>query len=103
MEPFWNASLGHFQNSIKYYDEVQWTWLTALVWVVLGYTCSMLGDPETGRKHAEKGIEIQRESGVEMHLAFANYYVGLIHLELHDLKNARRLYAGGVEVIRNKQ
>jgi len=85
----WEASLGHFQNSIKYFDETQWTWVAAIARIFLGYACSMLGDPETGRKHAGKGIEIQRNSGVEIHLAVANYLAGLIHMELQDLKNAR--------------
>lgn len=85
----WEASLGHFQNSIKYLDEAQWTWVSALARAFLGYACSMLGDPETGRRHAEKGIEAQRNSGVEMHLAASLYFSGMIHIELHDLKNAR--------------
>ena len=58
-------------------------------WSGLGYVCAMLGDPETGKRHAEKGLKIYRDSGVESFLSMAYDRLGLIHLELGDLENAR--------------
>ncbi len=64
---------------------------SALSWSGLGYACAMLGDRETGKRHAEKGLEIHRDSGAEMFLSMAHYLLGWIHLDLGDLKNARSL------------
>ena len=61
----WEASLGHFQNSIKYFDEAQWTWLAALGRVLLGYTCSMLGDLETGRSHVKRALKSNVTAGLK--------------------------------------
>jgi len=60
-------------------------------WSGLGYACSMLGDPETGKRHAEKGLEIHRDSGVEMSLSLIHFQLGSIHLNLGDLENAQSL------------
>jgi len=51
----------------------------------------MLGDPETGKRHAEKGLKIHRESGVERFFSLAHHFLSSIHLDLGDLKNARSL------------
>jgi tetratricopeptide (TPR) repeat protein len=51
----------------------------------------MLGDHETGRRHGEKGLEMVRETGVELWLSPNHLYLGLIHLELGDLNKARSL------------
>ena len=45
----------------------------------------------TGKRHAEKGLKIHRENGVEMFLSLAHSQLGWIHLELGDLKNVRSL------------
>jgi tetratricopeptide (TPR) repeat protein len=51
----------------------------------------MLGDPETGKRHAEKSLKIPRESGVEMFLSLVHSHLGEIYWHLGDLKNARSL------------
>ena len=45
----------------------------------------------TGKKYAENGLKIHRDSGVEMLLSLAYFLLGWIHLELGDLKKARSL------------
>jgi tetratricopeptide (TPR) repeat protein len=49
----------------------------------------MLGDCATGKRHVEKGLEVQYEIGVKAFLSMAHSYLGWIHLDLGDLKNAR--------------
>ena len=38
----------------------------------------MLGDAETGKRYAQKGLEIHRDSGVEMFLSLVHFYLGPI-------------------------
>jgi len=51
----------------------------------------MLGDPVTGKRHAENGLKIHRDSGVERLLSLAYLQLGWIHLDLSDLENALSL------------
>ena len=60
-------------------------------WSGLGLACAMLGDLETGKRHAEKGLEIHRESEAEMLLPLAQYNLSYINFYLGDLRNARNL------------
>jgi tetratricopeptide (TPR) repeat protein len=85
----WKAAIEHFQNSNKYSEEVKYLLLLAGSWAYLGDAYSYLGDPETGRRYAEKGLKIQREGGFEWYLSFHHLILGSIHLHLGDLKNAR--------------
>jgi len=48
-----------------------------------------IGDMETGRRYAEKGLKIQRDGGVEGNLSLHHFILGDIHLQLGELKNAR--------------
>ena len=65
--------------------------VSALCWSALGHVCAMLGDSENGRRHAEKGLKIHRETGIEMYLSMAHSQLGRIYLEPGDLKNALSL------------
>ena len=55
----------------------------------MGNAYSYLGDPETGRRYVEKGLEIQRDGRFEWYLSFHHLSLGGIHLQLGDLTNAQ--------------
>ena len=61
----WEPSKEHFEKGIKHSEEAKYALGSAMSWSGLGYACAMLGDRETGKRHAEKGLEIHRDSGVE--------------------------------------
>ena len=63
--------------------------MSGLSWSYLGYVCSMLGESEVGRRHAEKGLEIFRDSGMESILSYLYYNLGWICHDLGDIKNAK--------------
>jgi tetratricopeptide (TPR) repeat protein len=48
-----------------------------------------LGNRETGREKAEKGLQVFTEIGVDAHLSFAHYIMGDIALDLGDLEKAQ--------------
>jgi len=83
------SALGHFQNSIKYLEEVKWIFLLGLAWSGLGIAYHYLGEMETARKHIEKGLRIQIDARIEWRLSFHYWYLGATHLDLGDLKSAR--------------
>ena len=85
----WPQAKAHFQNSIKYYEEVKWLLILAMSEMLLGLSYSFLGDSETGKKHSDKGLTITREAGVDMYMSLFHWALGLIHMELGDPKSAR--------------
>ncbi|MCJ7687184.1 MAG: hypothetical protein MUO68_23135, partial [Desulfobacteraceae bacterium] len=87
----WEPSKEHFEKSIKHNEEAKWGLVSAMSWSGLGYARAMFGDRETGKRHAEKGLEVHRNSGAEMYLSNAHYLLGWIQLDLGDLINARSL------------
>ena len=59
-------------------------------WNCLGCARSFQGDPDVGLQYAEKGLRMHHECGVELNLSRAHYFLGSIHLDLGDLKNAKK-------------
>jgi tetratricopeptide (TPR) repeat protein len=85
----WLQAKAHFKNSIKYYEEVKWLLVLAMSETLLGLSYCFLGNPETGKRHSDKGLKIIREAGVDMYLSFFHWTLGLIHMELGDLESAK--------------
>jgi tetratricopeptide (TPR) repeat protein len=56
-------TIENYQKSIKYFEEVEVSFLLGGAWTGLGLGYYLLGDSETAIKHAEKGINILTESG----------------------------------------
>ncbi len=79
----------HFEEGIVYCEEAKFTWGAAMALCFLGHVHSFLGDPETGRKKAEKGLHIWAETGVVQTISIAHYTMGEIGLALNDLENAK--------------
>jgi tetratricopeptide (TPR) repeat protein len=51
-------AIEHYQNSIRYFEEVENFYLTGLALSCLANGYHLLGDLETTQKHVEKGLEI---------------------------------------------
>jgi len=85
----WESAKKHFEKSIKYCKDSNFTIISGLCWSGLGLQCAMLGDPVTGKRHTEKGFELHRDSGMEFYLSWVFLNLGLIHRDLGDLTNAR--------------
>jgi len=79
----------HFEEGLVYCEEAKWTWGGAMALCFLGHVHSFLGDPETGRKKAGKGLHIWAETGVVQTISVAHYIMGDISQALNDLENAR--------------
>ena len=68
---------------------MKWFLLLGSAWAGLGFGYQHLGDPEAALKHIEKGINIQKEAGIEWWLSMHYWYLSLSHFALCDLINAR--------------
>jgi tetratricopeptide (TPR) repeat protein len=79
----------HFQNVIRYCEEIQWVAYSGISWVNLGWAYCLLGEFETARQHMEKGLKIHIDGGLHFHLCFFYWLLSLVHLESGDLKNAQ--------------
>ena len=73
----WKVAAEHAQKSIGYSEEVKFLIVLCWGWCMLGNAYAYLGDPETGRSYAEKGLKIQRDAGIEWFLS-SNIYVWVI-------------------------
>ena len=90
----------HFQNSIKFSEEADWPFMLGVAWSGLGFSYYLIGDPETARKHIEKGLRIQIESPVENALSLHYWFLGMVHCDSGDLKKAQK---GTEKVLKRSQ
>ena len=80
----------HFQNSLKYCEEVKFTSLSNVSHAMLGFAYSYLGDNVTSKKHIEQSLKIMNETGIELFKDVVYMLIGMCHYESGDLSSARR-------------
>jgi tetratricopeptide (TPR) repeat protein len=85
----WKREITHFENSTKYFEEANWPFVLGLTWSGVGFGKSFLGDLETGKKHIEKGLEIQRNSGAESLLSSHYFFLCTVHFDSGNLQKAQ--------------
>jgi tetratricopeptide (TPR) repeat protein len=85
----WKSAVEHLQNAIKYNKEVKFMAPLAWGWGLLGHAYSYLGDPESGKTYVGQGLRMQRDAGFQWWLSAYPLFLGDIHLQLGDLKNAK--------------
>ena len=84
----WELAKEHYQNCIKYSEEMKWPMLLGLSWSGLGHVYSFLGDPETAINNIENGLKIQSDAGIEWWLSLHYGFLSLAHYDLGDQKGA---------------
>jgi class 3 adenylate cyclase/tetratricopeptide (TPR) repeat protein len=90
----------HFQRSLKYFEEAEFPLLLGVARTGLGAGYYLLGDSETAKKHAEKGLNIQTESGAATFLALPYYLSTWIHYDSDDFEKARSYAEKALELSR---
>ena len=90
VEGDWNSAKEHMEECISNYEAAKWHLGVAMALCTLGHVHSYLGDPEVGRRTAEKGLQMYRESGIELFLSPFQWAMGNIQLDLGDLINAEK-------------
>ena len=84
----WETAKVHLRNSIKLFEEVSFLQALALDWSGLGLTEAVLGDPEGGRRHVEKGLKIHRDAHIESNRSVHLFSLSICHYHSGDLSKA---------------
>ena len=84
----WKSTKEHLEKGLTSSHEAKFALGMAQPLIMLGYAYSYLGDPESGRILAEKGLQVYRDTGMEFFLSVSHYVMGSIHSDSGDLENA---------------
>jgi class 3 adenylate cyclase/tetratricopeptide (TPR) repeat protein len=85
----WKSAKEHIEISLAYFEEAKFYMLIIIDLCSLGLVHSYLGDPETARTQAEKGIQMYRDLGIEGYLSYYLWVMGSIYLDSGDLESAQ--------------
>jgi tetratricopeptide (TPR) repeat protein len=85
----WKQAKEHLEKCLIHSEEAKFYIGVVLSLCFIGYVHSFLGDPETGRKKVEKGLQMFRDSGIELFLSVCCWIMGSFQLESIDLENAQ--------------
>ena len=87
------STIDHARKAIDRFEELGVEFLLGTAWSFLGSGYYFLGDHGAAKAYAEKGLEIQRRSGMATLVAMINYFLALIRSAAGDLE-------GGMESAR---
>jgi tetratricopeptide (TPR) repeat protein len=91
-------ALNHFENSVKYSEEVKQIVMSGYAWSGLGYSNYLLGELETARNYIEKGIDIENNIGVPLALSWLYATLALTYFDLGDHQKALSLIEKAVQL-----
>jgi class 3 adenylate cyclase/tetratricopeptide (TPR) repeat protein len=75
-----DGTIDHARKAIEHLEDIQVEILLGTAWSYLGVGYYFIGDYEAARAHAEKGLEIQKRSGLAAMIPFIYYLLALILL-----------------------
>jgi len=96
-------TIEHFQDSVRYLEEVKWRSVLGLAWSGLGSGYYLMNDPETARKYIEKGLKIQSDGGTSWWLSLHFLLLSMVHFDSGDLKNAQNSIEEAVRLSQNNR
>jgi len=88
----------HCQNSIKFFEEINFPQFLYFNWTYSGYGYYLLDDLEVAQKHIEKGLKIANDSQLTMGLGHSYYYLSLIHYDSGNLTKAQSCVEKAIEL-----
>ncbi len=82
-------TIEHARESIQFIEEVGVTMMIGILWSLLGFGYNLRGEYDKARDQAEKGLKIQKASGLEVLISICNLLLSMILLDKGDLIPAR--------------
>jgi tetratricopeptide (TPR) repeat protein len=83
-------AVGHLQTAIEYLERSQTKNFLPLAWDLLGAGYYLLGEFDAALESAEKGLQMQRDTGLSYSLSLHHLTLGRIHTDLGNWREARR-------------
>ncbi len=75
--------------------------ILGLAWTSLGYGYYLLGELETARKHMERGLKTQTDTGLPFVLSLHYWALSNVHFDSGDLDSARMCAEEALELARS--
>jgi predicted ATPase/class 3 adenylate cyclase len=82
-------SIEHSKKTIHHFEEVEYPFSLGFAWSLSGFGYYFLGDLETARRHCQKGLEIQTQSGAVMSLALPYICLAGVEYSFRDFAKAQ--------------
>ena len=88
----------HFNECIKYCEQGEALIWLGLAWTGLGIGNFFVNDIETALGYIKKGIQIQKDAGIPYYLSFHFFALGMVYLELGDVKQSEDSFKKSLEL-----
>ena len=88
----------HFKECIKYCEQGEALIWLGLAWTGLGIGNFFANDIETALAYIKKGIQIQKDAGIPYYLSFHFFALGMVYLELGDVKQSEDSFKKSLEL-----
>ncbi|HWR68292.1 MAG TPA: hypothetical protein VN416_04660, partial [Desulfomonilia bacterium] len=82
--------IAHAREHVQYSEKGEIAMNLGLGWSMLGFGYFLQGEYETARGYAEKGLSIQKESGMNHFAAYCYWFLSFILVRMGDLTYARK-------------
>jgi len=84
------GTIAHAREVVKYYEKGEIAISLGLGWSLLGFGYFLQGEHEIAKEYAEKGLSMQKESGMNLFAAWSDWFLSFILLGIGDLRPARK-------------
>jgi class 3 adenylate cyclase/tetratricopeptide (TPR) repeat protein len=82
--------IAHAREHVQYNEKGEIAISLGLGWSLLGFGYFLQGEHEIAKEYAEKGLSMQKESGMNHFAAYCHWFLSFILLRLGDLEPARK-------------
>jgi tetratricopeptide (TPR) repeat protein len=93
-----NTAKEYLESAIIHNEKAQYTPSLPYSHSWFGITRALDGNPEKGRKHAEKGLKISSDSGYNWLKSIHYFSIGLCHAESGEYDAAAHIFEKGIEI-----
>jgi class 3 adenylate cyclase/tetratricopeptide (TPR) repeat protein len=83
-------AIKHFREVIRYAEKGNIDFMLGFGYLFLGWAYLLQEEPESGRKHMEKGLRIATDAGAALNSSLYPLMLGYVHFELGNLKESEK-------------
>jgi class 3 adenylate cyclase/tetratricopeptide (TPR) repeat protein len=97
-----NQAKQYLYNAIRHLEEMKFLHSLGQTWSFLGLAYTLAGEPDTGRKHAERGLKIHVDHGYKFWRTIHYHVLGICHTYSGDDTRAEKYFKKGIEISRQQ-